>query len=167
MSQTASTLVLRNLHEVFGESDAARRRAAFDEIFHEDAVFYEAHGTYPGRDNIDRIAGVIEATHQDFEYQPLSAPEAIGDGRRLRWGSRSPGKPPAYAGTDFVIAKPSWYLVSTDDRMIPPDAQRAMSKRAGSPVVEVEGSHAVYVSQPRAVADLIAQAANAVAVATQ
>jgi pimeloyl-ACP methyl ester carboxylesterase len=63
--------------------------------------------------------------------------------------------------------KPSWYLVSTDDRMIPPDAQRAMSKRAGSTVVEVKGSHAVYVSQPRAVADLIAKAANAVAVATQ
>ena len=63
--------------------------------------------------------------------------------------------------------KPSWYLVSTDDRMIPPDAQRAMSKRAGSTVVEVKGSHAVYVSQPRAVADLIAKSANAVAVATQ
>jgi pimeloyl-ACP methyl ester carboxylesterase len=63
--------------------------------------------------------------------------------------------------------KPSWYLVSTDDRMIPPDAQRAMSKRAGSTVVEVKGSHAVYVSQPRAVADLIAQAANGVAVATR
>jgi len=50
--------------------------------------------------------------------------------------------------------KPSWYLVSTEDLMIPPDAQRAMSKRAGS-VVEVKGSHAVYVSQPKAVADLI------------
>jgi pimeloyl-ACP methyl ester carboxylesterase len=62
-------------------------------------------------------------------------------------------------------AKPSWYLVSTDDRMIPPDAQRAMSKRAGSTVAEVKGSHAVYVSQPRA--DLIAKAANAVAVATR
>jgi pimeloyl-ACP methyl ester carboxylesterase len=58
--------------------------------------------------------------------------------------------------------KPSWYLVSTDDKMIPPDAQRAMSKRAGSTVVEIRGSHSVYVSQPRAVADLIARAANAV-----
>jgi pimeloyl-ACP methyl ester carboxylesterase len=57
-------------------------------------------------------------------------------------------------------SKPSWYLVSTDDKMIPPDAQRAMSKRAGSQVVEVKGSHAVYVSQPRAVASLIEQAAN-------
>jgi pimeloyl-ACP methyl ester carboxylesterase len=57
-------------------------------------------------------------------------------------------------------AKPSWYLVATDDRMIPPDAQRAMSKRAGANAVEVKGSHAVYVSQPEAVADLIVRAAE-------
>ena len=63
--------------------------------------------------------------------------------------------------------KPSWYLVATDDKMIPPDAQRAMSKRAGATVVEAKGSHAVYVSQPRAVADLIAKAANSVALATR
>lgn len=56
--------------------------------------------------------------------------------------------------------KPSWYLVATDDRMIPPPAQRAMSKRAGSTVVEVAGSHSVYVSQPTAVAELIAKAAK-------
>ena len=61
--------------------------------------------------------------------------------------------------------KPSWYLVSTEDRMIPPDAQRAMSKRAGSTVVEVKGSHSVYVSQPQAVASLIETAAKGVAVA--
>jgi pimeloyl-ACP methyl ester carboxylesterase len=57
-------------------------------------------------------------------------------------------------------SKPSWYLVATDDRMIPPIAQRAMSQRAGSTVVEVRGSHAVYVSRPDAVVDLIAQAAQ-------
>jgi pimeloyl-ACP methyl ester carboxylesterase len=57
-------------------------------------------------------------------------------------------------------SKPSWYLVATDDRMIPPPAQRSMSKRAGSSVVEVKGSHAVYVSQPKAVADLIEKAAK-------
>src|SRR6202023_50482 len=57
-------------------------------------------------------------------------------------------------------AKPSWYLIVTDDKMIPPDAQRAMSKRAGSTVVEVKGSHAIYVSQPEAVAALIEQAAK-------
>ena len=55
--------------------------------------------------------------------------------------------------------KPSWYMVTTEDKMIPPDAQRMMSKRAGSTVVEVKGSHAVYVSQPQAVAHFIEQAA--------
>jgi pimeloyl-ACP methyl ester carboxylesterase len=56
--------------------------------------------------------------------------------------------------------KPSWYLVTSEDKMIPPDAQRAMSKRAGSTVVEVKGSHAVYVSQPKAVASLVEEAAK-------
>jgi pimeloyl-ACP methyl ester carboxylesterase len=55
--------------------------------------------------------------------------------------------------------KPAWYLVTTQDRMIPPAAQRAMCERAGARVTEVPASHSVYVSQPRAVADLIEQAA--------
>jgi len=63
--------------------------------------------------------------------------------------------------------KPSWYLVATEDRMIPPDAQRAMSKRAGSTVVEVKGSHAVYMSQPEAVASLIEKAARGAAATTE
>ena len=57
-------------------------------------------------------------------------------------------------------SKPSWYLVATDDRMIPPAAQRFMSKRVGATVVEVAGSHAIYVSQPAAVAGLISKAAK-------
>jgi len=59
-------------------------------------------------------------------------------------------------------SKPSWYLVATDDRMIPPDAQRVMSKRAGATVVETKGSHALYVSRPAPVAAVIKQAAAAV-----
>jgi|SRR5579863_4226268 len=59
-------------------------------------------------------------------------------------------------------AKPSWYLIVTDDKMIPPDAQRSMSKRAGSTVVEVKGSHAIYVSQPETVAALVEKAAESV-----
>jgi hypothetical protein len=58
--------------------------------------------------------------------------------------------------------KPSWYLVTTEDRMIPPQAQRTMSGRAGSTTTEVAGSHAIYVSQPSAVAALIKQVAAAV-----
>ena len=58
-------------------------------------------------------------------------------------------------------SKPSWYLIATDDRMIPPPAQHAMSERAGSTVIEVAGSHSIYVSQPTAVADLIKAAVAA------
>jgi pimeloyl-ACP methyl ester carboxylesterase len=56
--------------------------------------------------------------------------------------------------------KPSWYLVATEDHMIPPPAQRAMAERAGATVAETPASHCVYVSQPQAVADLIKQAAG-------
>ena len=75
MSNSISTLLLRNLSDVFGENDPVRRRAAIEEIFHEDAVFYDPKGgTFRSRDEIDRIAGVIKATHPDFEYQPSSLP---------------------------------------------------------------------------------------------
>jgi pimeloyl-ACP methyl ester carboxylesterase len=57
-------------------------------------------------------------------------------------------------------SKPSWYLIATDDRMIPPPAQRAMSERAGATVVEEAGSHSIYVSQPHATAELIKLAAG-------
>jgi pimeloyl-ACP methyl ester carboxylesterase len=57
-------------------------------------------------------------------------------------------------------SKPSWYLVTTQDRMIPPPAQQFMAKRAGATVSEIAGSHAIYVSQPNAVAALIEKAAK-------
>ena len=58
-------------------------------------------------------------------------------------------------------AKPSWYLHVTEDRMIPPAAQASMAERIGATVVETPGSHAIYVSRPRVVADLIVKAASA------
>jgi hypothetical protein len=63
-------------------------------------------------------------------------------------------------------SKSSWYLLTTEDRMIPPPAQRFMSQRAGSTVVEAAGSHSIYVSQPNAVAAIIKQAAQGAAAAT-
>jgi pimeloyl-ACP methyl ester carboxylesterase len=81
---------------------------------------------------------------------------------QVPWGVGALG---AAVSTPAWKSKPSWYLVTSDDRMIPPPAQRAMSKRAGSTVVEVKGSHAVYVSQPAAVAALIEKAAKGVRVA--
>ena len=75
ISNSISILLLRNLSDVFGENDPVRRRAAINEIFHEDAVFYDPRGgVFRGRDEIYRIADVIKATHPDFEYQPLFLP---------------------------------------------------------------------------------------------
>ncbi len=59
-------------------------------------------------------------------------------------------------------SKPSWYLVATEDKMIPPPAQRQMAARAGATVAEAAGSHAIYMSKPEAVAALIAKAAKSV-----
>jgi pimeloyl-ACP methyl ester carboxylesterase len=82
---------------------------------------------------------------------------------QLPWGVA------ALAGTVSAAswkAKPSWYLVATDDRMIPPDAQRFMATRAGATVVEAPGSHSIYVSKPLAVASLVQRASVGVAVLT-
>jgi pimeloyl-ACP methyl ester carboxylesterase len=76
---------------------------------------------------------------------------------QLPWGLE------ALSGAVSVPAwrsKPSWYLVATDDRMIPPPAQRSMAQRAESKMVETAGSHSVYVSKPKVVAELIARAAR-------
>ena len=79
MSYSISTLLTRNLQDVFGENDPARRRAAINEIFTEDCVFYDPNGgVYRGRDEIDRIAGAIKATHPDFRYQPIDWSRGIG-----------------------------------------------------------------------------------------
>ena len=83
-----------------------RAGAAIDEIFTEDGVFYDPNGgVYPGREEIDRIAGAIKAAHLDFRYQLIAGPEESGNGGRVRWVSGRPGEPPDYAGTDFVIAR--------------------------------------------------------------
>jgi pimeloyl-ACP methyl ester carboxylesterase len=81
---------------------------------------------------------------------------------QVPWGVEALG---GRVGDPAWRTKPSWYLVATDDRMIPPPAQRFMAERAGSTVVEVAGSHAVYVSQPEAVAALIEKAAVELTVA--
>ena len=79
MSYSISTLLIRNLRDVFGENDPARRRAAIEEIYTEDCVFYDpTKGVYRGRDEIDRVAGAIRATHPDFRYQPITEPEELG-----------------------------------------------------------------------------------------
>ena len=90
--------------------------------------------------------------HESFAAD-LSADEAafIADSQ-VPWGVEALGGTVTEPGWRL---KPSWYLVASDDRMIPPPAQRGMAERAGASVREVPGSHSVYVSQPQAVADLV------------
>ena len=95
--------------------------------------------------------------HASFAADVDAARAAFMADSQVPWGVAALGgtvSEPAWK------AKPSWYLVTTEDRMIPPPAQRFMAKRAGSTVVEATGSHAIYVSQPSAVASLISQAAR-------
>ncbi len=93
MSFSISTLLTRNLNDVFGENDPARRRAAIGEIFAEDCVFYDpGGGVYRGRDEIDRVAGAIRAAHPDFRYQPIAPPEESGNGGRIGWVEGRPGE---------------------------------------------------------------------------
>jgi hypothetical protein len=106
MSDSISTLLLRNLSDVFGENDPVRRRAAIDDLWTEDGVFYDPKsGAHRGRDEIDRVAGAIKATHPDFRYQPIADPEELGNAGRVRWVSGHPGEAPAYTGTDLFIAR--------------------------------------------------------------
>ena len=99
-----------------------------------------------------------EKFHASFAGDVPAAEAAFMADSQVPWGVDALGgsiTEPAWR------IKPSWYLVATEDRMIPPPAQRAMSERAGSTVTEVPGSHAIYVSQPAAVTALIQQAAGA------
>ena len=106
MSYSISDLLIRNLRDVFGENDPARRRAAIDGIFAEDSIFYDPNsGAHRGRDEIDRVAGAVKATHPDFRYQPIAEPEELGNAGRVPWVAGRPGEAPAYAGTDFIIAR--------------------------------------------------------------
>ena len=101
-----STLLKRNLADVFGENDPVRRRAAIEEIFAEDAVFYDPNkNVYRGRAEIDRIAGALREMHREFTYQPVAEPEEVGNGGRIRWVEGRPGEAPEIAGTDFIIAR--------------------------------------------------------------
>jgi hypothetical protein len=105
MAHSIATLLTRNLHDVFGENDAKRRRAAIDEIYAEDCVFYDpTSGAHRGRDEIERVAARIRAVQPDFRYD-AQPPEALGDGGRIRWVEGRPGEAPAVAGTDFIIAR--------------------------------------------------------------
>jgi pimeloyl-ACP methyl ester carboxylesterase len=99
-----------------------------------------------------------EKFHEAFAGDvPAEEAEFMAESQ-VPWGLDALGGPvsdPAWR------SKPSWYLVATEDRMIPPAAQRTMAARGGAKVTEVPGSHAIYVSRPDVVAEVIEKAAAA------
>lgn len=98
-------LLRRNLQEVFGEGDAARRRAAIDALYLEDAVLYAPPGPIIGRDAIDRFACELRAQHPHFVYTERGAGQTVQNGGRLAWGSGPRDSAPAYTGLDFIIVR--------------------------------------------------------------
>jgi hypothetical protein len=105
MSDIIETLLLRNLHELFGEGDPTRRRTAIENLYTEDCTVLLPIGRYVGYAALDQVAGELRATHPNFVYTPHRPPQAVQDGGRLAWGSGPPGEPPRYTGLDVIIVR--------------------------------------------------------------
>ena len=103
MSERIIGLLHRNLQEVFGEGDAARRRLAIDQLYTTDCVLYVPPGVFVGRDALDKFAGDLRATHPHFVYTPLGAAQAVHNAGILGWGSGPRGGAPDYTGLDVII----------------------------------------------------------------
>ncbi len=101
-----------------------------------------------------------EKFHAAFAGDVSAEQAAFMADSQVPWGVDAAGGPVSEAAWR---SRPSWYLVATDDHMIPPPAQRTMAERAGATVSEAPGSHAIYVSQPASVAAVITQAARSLA----
>ena len=105
MNDRIHELLHRNLQEVFGEGDAARRRAAIDELYAEDCMLDVAPGALVGREAVDKFAGDLRATHPHSVYTPHGEPQALHDAGRLAWGSGPRGEAPDYTGMDVIIVR--------------------------------------------------------------
>ena len=100
-------LLYRNLQEVFGEGDAARRRAAIEEFYTDDCVLHVPDGVLVGHDALDKFAGELRATHPHFAYTPHGQAQALHNGGILAWGSGPKGEPPEYTGLAVVVVRES------------------------------------------------------------
>jgi hypothetical protein len=105
MSDRIHQLLSRNLQEVFGEGDAARRRAAIEKLYTDDCVLYVVPGVFVGHDALDKFAGDLRATHPHFVYTPLGEPQSLCNAGRLAWGSGPLGEKFDYTGLDVIIVR--------------------------------------------------------------
>jgi SnoaL-like domain len=105
MTERTIELLYRNLQEVFGEGDAARRRAAIEEFYTDDCVLYVEPAVFVGHDALDKFAGELRATHPHFVYTPHGDAQALHNAGILAWGSGPKGEPPEYTGLDVVVVR--------------------------------------------------------------
>jgi hypothetical protein len=105
MSDRTHELLHRNLQEVFGEGNAARRRAAIESLYTEDCVLCAPPGIFVGLEALDKFAGDLRATHPHFVYTPHGEAQTLHNTGRLAWGSGPRGEPPNYTGLDVIIVR--------------------------------------------------------------
>ena len=105
MSDRVHELLHRNLQEVFGEGDAASRRAAIEALYTDDCVLTVPPGVFVGHAALDKFAGDLRATHPQFVYTPQGEPQPPHNAGRLAWGSGPRGKNPDYTGLDVIITR--------------------------------------------------------------
>src|SRR3984957_13362751 len=104
-TERITELLHRNLQEVFGEGDAARRRAAIEELYSDDCAVYVPDSVLVGHAALDKFAGELRASHPHFVYTPHGEAQALHDGGILAWGSGPKGEAPDYTGLDVVIVR--------------------------------------------------------------
>jgi hypothetical protein len=102
MSHTVETLLRRNLHDVFGEHDALRRRRAIDELFTDDCIFISGSGRYVGPAALDGAVAALHARLPGLVFTEISL-QALDETGRLQWGLGQPGLPPQQTGLDVVL----------------------------------------------------------------
>ncbi len=105
MSGRIHEFLNRNLQEVFAEGDAARRRAAIEELYTDDCVLDAPPGVFVGREALDKFAGDLRATYPHFAYTAHGEPQALHNAGRLAWGSGPRGEAPDYTGLDVIIVR--------------------------------------------------------------
>jgi hypothetical protein len=103
MSITIETLLQRNLHEVFGERDPARRAVAIEALFTPDCVFSDPHGHYVGRAALDDAVSALHERFPDHAFSEIGAPEALRDSGRLAWSFGPPDDPQQVTGLDVIV----------------------------------------------------------------
>ena len=104
MTNTIEALLRRNLHGVFGERDAGKRRRAIDEIIAADIVFYDPDGKNAGRDALDAAVVALQARFPDFVFSEIMV-QGLDETGRLHWGFGPPGAPPRVTGLDVILVR--------------------------------------------------------------